>query len=139
MVWRTRITTILGFGVCLCLYGNICLADACADSMQAQTYSCVFKSCSAKITVTTPGEDRGNLVLTCEPVACCQQLFTDCLFTGDTCSQLRDPEVTKRVVEAAATSRVLVADCEGRYALFEAAPDHQDGRNSALIDEHVLR
>lgn len=139
MMWRARIITILACGFLVFLYSNICRADGCADTLVQTTYPCVYKSCSEQVTAFTPYGPRGSLEFTCGPIACCQQLFTSCLFTGNTCDQVMGPEERRRVAEVAATSKVLVADCGGRYALFEAGPNRSNGRNSALIDENILR
>jgi hypothetical protein len=140
MTWQTHMTKILSWaGAFVCLSGAPCRAqNNCAESMKQTTYPCVYRSCSSHITVNTPEGERA-LFVACEPVECCQQLFTDCYFDGNACSQARDPLVRERVAQVAATSRVLVADCGGRYVLYDPRPGRGRGGDSVLVNEHILR
>ena len=120
MMSRTHMMRISSWVVpLLCLSGALCRADqACGESVKQTTYPCVYRTCRDQITVTTPEGERVDF-FTCGPVACCQQLFTSCYDSGDPCSQAMEPAVREHVAQVAATSRVLVADCRGRYALYE--------------------
>lgn len=139
MTWQTHMMKILSWGAFVCLYGALCRADqACGEYVMETTYPCIYKSCSSHITVYWPAGERVDHY-TCGPVECCQQFFTSCYDDGLPCSQVRDPAVRERVAQVAATSRVLVADCRGRYVLYEPQADWGRTRHTVLVNEHVLR
>jgi hypothetical protein len=132
-----RILTWAGAFVCLC--GTLCRADqACGETAHQTTFDCVYRGCSESVTVETPFGERVDF-FKCGYVSCCQQLFTTCYDLGLPCTQIKDPAVRERVAQVAAGSRVLVADCRGRYVLYEPQADWGRTRHTVLADEHALR
>jgi hypothetical protein len=122
----------------VCVSGAVCRAQLCGEEMKQTIFSCVYESCSDSVTTSTPFGDR-ILFVSCEAVECCKQLFTTCYFTGDSCSQVVDAALRERLAQVAASSRVLVADCRGHYALYEPRPSRGQKYDSVLVNEHILR
>jgi hypothetical protein len=139
----TRKTHVIGImswaGLLVCLCGTLCRADgACADTMTGNVYNCAYQGCKSQVAVSTPsGGDSEHY--SCESVQCCKQLFSNCYFDDGDCFLNSHPEVRKRLSRIAGTSRILVADCRGRYALYQPGPARDSVRHSALVDDHILR
>ncbi len=140
---RTSKLGITGSGLLLCLLSTLCWADGnCADEMKATTYPCAFGTCKSKVTTFTPEEgDIDGQAYTCSSVSCCEQLFATCLFVNSGCVQilLRNAEVRERVNEVSRTSRILLANCGGHYALYEPHVGKARVQDYGLVDERVLR
>jgi hypothetical protein len=87
------------------------------------------------------GSGGGSEHYSCGAVICCGQRFTDCNFDGGDCFFIRvkNPEVRKRLDQVADTSRILVADCRGRYALYEPGSGRRSVRDSVFVNDHILR
>jgi len=87
----------------------------CAEYFEYQEVKCVYQDCVDHALIPIP---RGGELYhyTCTPYNCCNQLITECDFDGNSCPGVwrNNPDVRRHVVEVAATSRVLVADCRGR-------------------------
>lgn len=139
---RIRFCLILfSFSVVLC--GAVC-SGQCADSFTEQTYNCVYSDqCESQITVQYPNGSQYGVYVQCEGVSCCGQLFTTCYGQGN-CedAKLRGPGVRQRPQTLATQSDLLVADCRGRYALYNPAPAHAKEKSRAsmaLLDDHIIR
>jgi uncharacterized protein YceH (UPF0502 family) len=53
---------------------------------------------------------------------------------------LSNPIVQEQLAKLAAKSEILVAECNGRYALYEPSLDMKTNkRNLALMNDHLLR
>jgi hypothetical protein len=140
---RTSKLGITGSGLLLCLLSTLCWADgSCADEMKGTTYPCAFGTCKSKVTTLTPAdEDINGQAYTCHAESCCEQLFTTCLFVNSGCVQilLRNAEVRERANEVSRTSRILLADCKGHYALYEPRVGKAGVQDYGLVNERVLR
>jgi hypothetical protein len=130
-------------GLFLCLLSTLCWADgACADQMQTTKYTCVYGTCEDTILAFTPeGLGIGGQAYTGSSESCCEQLFTSCYFVNSDCDQivLRNADVRERVNEVSRTSRILLADCKGHYALYEPHVGKASVKDHGLLDERVLR
>ncbi len=138
---RTSKLGITGSGLLLCLLSTLCWADGnCADEMKATTYSCVYLSCKSKITTFTPGDSNINgQAYTCSSASCCEQLFATCLFVNSECDQIQSAEVRESLNEVSRTSRILLANCRGHYALYVPHVRKVRVQDYGLVDERVLR
>jgi hypothetical protein len=99
-------------------------------------------TCEETILASTPeGLQIGGQAYVCGSESCCEQLFTTCWFVNSDCIQilLRNAEVRERVNEVSRTSRILLADCKGHYALYEPHVGKASVQNHGLVDERVLR
>jgi hypothetical protein len=138
----TRIGAILAQVVFGTLFVLLCqrfaCAQYCADLLQPTVYQCRTSTCYNKITTYTP-EDGFEFEYDCGTIYCCGQLFSTCTKTVDGCDDGNDPSLRRRIAQAAEDSRVLVADCRGRYKLFRVAPDARLREMYARIDDRLLR
>jgi hypothetical protein len=140
---RIHVTEIVGWvGLLVCLCSSLCRADGpCATTMNSNTYKCNYDDCHSVVTVQTP-EGPAAQSYTCSSEGCCGQLFTKCSFLQSDCDQgvLRSAAMRDRVRQVSDTSRVLLADCQGHYNLYERTPGAPaEVRRPPLIDERILR
>jgi hypothetical protein len=130
-------------GLFLCLLSTLCWADgACAEQMVATKYTCVYGACKDTIYTFTPeGLGINGQAYTCSSDSCCGQLFGTCIFVDSGCDQilLRNAGVRERVNEVSKTSRILLADCKGHYALYEPRAGKASVQDHELVDDRVLR
>jgi hypothetical protein len=93
-------------------------AQSCAESITYQNLRCRTQTCQDSWLLGTPHGGELSQV-ECEPQDCCGQIVSFCTL-GDDCGglALKDPAVRERVARAAAKSRILVADCKGRYVVY---------------------
>jgi len=136
----TRSTLGLWFFVA-CLCGIPCRGDDCTNNIVYTTYKCYYSTtCKGAVTVGRPDKGDGPFHYSCTSVDCCQQLFADCDTDGDCADAvLANPEVRKEITDIATTATVLVADCRGRYVVYD--PDTRRARihPADLLEERVLR
>jgi hypothetical protein len=113
----------------------------CTDLLEPQVYQCEFEECRNRVTVEYPdmaGDDHGY---DCFSVECCGQLFTSCEYVdNDDCGgDSADPAKRERIAQMAEGSRILVADCKGRYRLFRDTTDASHFHKFLVLTDHVLR
>ncbi len=91
----------------------------CTNHLKEIEFDCTSSTCSSSVTVHL-NDDAGKQLIrySCTSVKCCGQLFTTCTDGGACDDAVHNPEVRARIDDVAKTSRVLVADCDGRYAPY---------------------
>jgi hypothetical protein len=137
---QQRILVYLVVAFFVCLNGTFAMAQSqCTNSMRLERFSCVFEDCNDTVQVTYPNDDTPrDSHYSCSAVICCKQHFTTCDFDDGECDFVLSDSVKGRLNELAARSRVLVADCHGRYALYPSV-NFGRGNNLVLVNEHILR
>src|ERR1700739_4959766 len=105
------------------LGGRLCGAQECATDTTSTKFDCIYQTCKSSVVVETPVDNGGGNQqhVSCDSVPCCKQFFSDCYLDGQECRFVRvhSPAVREALNDLANTSRVMVADCRGRYALYE--------------------
>jgi hypothetical protein len=127
----------------LALCGAVSNAQ-CTNGFTQQTLNCAYSDeCESSTTINVPNGGQDGVVVECGSASCCGQLFTTC-WSGGNCEaakRLRLPAAAQeRLRTLAAQSEVLVADCKGRYALYQPEPaKERSGAGLALLNDHILR
>jgi len=117
----------------------------CTNGFQTQTFNCVYSDqCEDYVTVSIPDGGQYGVTVECGSVDCCGQQFTTCYSNGGNCEpkKLRPREVKERLSELSRTSEVLVADCSGRYGLYELPQRPVVARRTRTLEalnERILR
>ena len=120
------------------LGGAVCSAQ-CGDRVIYTRLPCVEgTTCRSEVFIGTV--TGGDLYYeSCESVSCCGKLFSSCDLDGGSCSLLKDPVARERIAKFAETSRVLVADCTGRYTRYAPRPARYNVAGDFIVDERILR
>jgi hypothetical protein len=113
-------------------------AQSCADALEPYTLECDFGTCHSLVNVTNVIEGF-DIEYACHSQTCCGQLFSVCQTTSGNCGDIREPGMRRRIAQVAEESRVLVADCRGRFKLFQAAPDATLRDMTPYLDDRLLR
>ena len=113
----------------------------CTDNITYSKVQCAFgTTCKETVTVGRPSGRGDTIAYSCSSTSCCQQLLTDCFSEGECFPfPLKTAEMQARLSEIAATSKVLVADCKGRYTSYERLRSDAPEHGSELANDHVLR
>jgi len=131
-VFRLIIATLF-----LTLCATVCSAQNCADTFQNDEVWCAGPDgCTGAVYPTHPNGSQYGLTIECSALDCCGQQITTCYGTS-ACDVLKKPSDKEQVNRLAATSDVLVADCKGRYALFQ--PRISEHASLATLNDHILR
>lgn len=128
-------------GLALAFCSAACSAQ-CSEGWTTESFHCDGPGCSQGVTVAYPmSADQYGVAIVPNPQDCCGQLFSS-FMAGGNCNpeMLKKPGVKRQIARLAATSDMLVADCEGRYVAYDPTADSVPvGQFLALADEHVLR
>lgn len=125
----------------LTLFTSLC-SGQCANGFSEMTINCAGPhGCTDSVPIFIPDESQDGVRVVCGAVSCCGQLLTSCLGEGGCQDEImKKPGVRDQVAELAATSKVLVAGCKGRYVPYIAPVYQANGRwRPALLDDLVLR
>jgi hypothetical protein len=144
MFRRMCLARFFGCGVLLlCLGTTLCNGQNCASNIVNQQLQCVNGRGCHNIWFNPEFEYEGpDYIYICEPFDCCGQLVTECRLTEYMCAarELSNPETSKRLSELATKSRLLVADCKGRYALYRPnRPNWEAAGAGPFVNDHILR
>lgn len=143
MVLRNFVNT----GYCLlliCLSGAFC-SGQCATGFSSQNIHCAGPhGCEDDVLIFYPIESQYGVRVATEGVDCCGQLITTSYgYSGCQPRVFRVAGMKEQLAKFAETSEVLVADCSGRYVLYDPNRDavrrNLAKRNSALVNDHILR
>jgi hypothetical protein len=96
-------------------------ASTCAQALQAVPYGCGGpNNCHGSGWTYVP-YGGGNMPLLNYPINCCGTWIAD-YSEGGMCywTELRTPEMQEKLQVLAQSSRLLVADCHGRYVRYTA-------------------
>ena len=138
-----RVTFTLSVIIVAMACSCFCRAQSCTTGLDATIYHCAYGSCRSQIGVWTPEDDFGDQEYTCTYDLCCGQYFTTCSINGY-CSGARKagmtPTVRKYLEKLPFNAELLVADCNGHYALFKpASPNLNTSATVAIVNDRVLR
>lgn len=113
----------------------------CASSFNTLTLHCDGPhGCSGQVTLYIPIGDPYGFGVGVTSTSCCGQLFSTYQATG-LCEDgiINKPGVKEQISLISTTSDLLIADCKGRYVLYDSSAGRVERRQSFLADDRVLR
>jgi hypothetical protein len=128
----------IAFGAVVVFLSGLAGAQDCAEILEPTTLTCEYGTCRSRVTIENV-VDGFDIQYACHAQSCCGQLFTVCQTVNDVCEDIRGPGMRRRIAQVAEESRVLVADCRGRFKLFQTAPDARLREMKPYIDDRFLR
>jgi hypothetical protein len=122
------------------LYSAFCGSQTCTNHLKETELTCQSSTCSENVTIHL-NDDAGpaDIKYSCTSFDCCGELKTTCEDDGACEDALHNPEVRARIDDVAKTSRVLVADCNGRYAPYLPRIGRTINLDRVLAADRILR